>query len=644
MRLANCDRIITSFVYKQRSFKILSPARAQNRNLSTISKRMASSATKSYSGVTLAELPKSHVFTEKLPADPQVPTPEAAMDAKDPGVFLPRAVTDAAFTYVKPGTHNIEKAKLLAVSEAAMRDLGLKLEEKDTDEFKEVVIGNKIYEEHFPWAQVYGGYQFGEWAGQLGDGRAISIFEATNPATGVRYEVQLKGAGRTPFSRFADGMAVLRSSVREFLVSEALNALSIPTTRALSLTLFPNEGVRRETIEQRAIVARMAPTWIRFGNFDIHRRRGNRKLLKALADYSIDEVYGGLDKIKASDPKAYEGLSRYHIFYKEVARRTAETTALWQTYGFMNGVLNTDNISIFGLSLDFGPFAFMDTYNPMYTPNHDDHRLRYSYRNTPTIMWWNLVRLGEDLAELFAAESEEFVNSEQFIESGIPEDKLDAFVERAEKIIEGVGEYYKETLEAAHSKAFVKRLGLTSVKKDDSADGIVDSVLLLLKEQQLDFNHFFRKLGRVRLFPGDGEDESSLTTEEDIKKIFLTHDRGYSVPHIDDSAKIIHDWLFNEYKSRLVEEGNVNDSDRKSRMDKVNPNFILRTWIMDEAINRIQRHGDAKFLEHVLYLALHPFEDSWTSEEEDKDKYEAEMKFIGDVPRLKQALTCSCSS
>lgn len=259
-------------------------------------------------------------------------------------------------------------------------------------------------------------------------------------------------------------------------------------------------------------------------------------------------------------------------------------------------------------------------------------------------MWWNLVRLGEDLAELFVLEDEGFVQQEEFLESGIPEAKIEAFVANAEKFIEDVGEYYKFTLETAHSSAFGKRLGLVTVKDDDSTEGIVDSALQLMKEHALDFNHFFRRLGRVRIFPGDGEDDRCLTNEQGVKDIFLTHERGFAVPHVDDSASAIHKWLFETYKPRLVEENLISDQERKSRMDKVNPNFVLRTWILDEVIDEVQHRGDTKLLEHVLYLALNPFEEFWTAKDDDEETYKTEMRFIGDVPRRMQALTCSCSS
>lgn len=314
---------------------------------------------------SLQELEKSWRFTQSLPPDPLYPTP-AASHKTPRDQFVPRPVRDALFTWVRPEQQR--DPELLAVSPAAVRDLGLKADEAATEDFGQFVAGNKLYgwdedklEGGYPWAQCYGGFQFGQWAGQLGDGRAISLFETTNPSTGVRHELQLKGAGLTPYSRFADGKAVLRSSIREFIVSEALHALKIPSTRALSLTLLPHSKVMRETMEPGAIVLRFAQSWLRLGNFDILRARGDRALIRKLATYVADHVFGGWESLPgrlddpdtpgASPPPA-RGLAagdvqgpddaaenRFTRLYREVVRRNAATVAAWQAYGFMNGVL-----------------------------------------------------------------------------------------------------------------------------------------------------------------------------------------------------------------------------------------------------------------------------------------------------------------
>ena len=316
-------------------------------------------------GASLEDLPKSWHFTDSLPPDSLYPKP--ADSHKTPrDRITPRQVRGALFTWVRPEQQ--EDPELLAVSPSSLRDIGIKPEEKTSEDFKQFVAGNKLYgwdekklEGGYPWAQCYGGFQFGQWAGQLGDGRAISLFETTNPASGERYELQLKGAGLTPYSRFADGKAVLRSSIREFVVSEALNALGIPSTRALSLSLLPRSEVLRERMEPGAIVLRFAQSWLRLGNFDILRARGDRDLIRKLSTYIAEEVFGGWDKLpgrledpdKPGDsPAAKRGVSaseiqgpedaaenRFTRLYREIVRRNAITVAHWQAYGFMNGVL-----------------------------------------------------------------------------------------------------------------------------------------------------------------------------------------------------------------------------------------------------------------------------------------------------------------
>lgn len=336
-------------------------------------------------GVTLQDLPKSNVFTTKLPrnlstlsvklktnpplADPQFPTPESSAEATR-SQLGPRMVKAALYTYVRPDPVE-DNPELLAVSPLALRSIGLARTEPTKPEFLKLVSGNGGFEDiSYPWAQCYGGWQFGQWAGQLGDGRAISLFEATNPETKNRYELQLKGAGQTPYSRFADGKAVLRSSIREFIVSEYLYSIGIPSTRALSLTLLPSNQAIREKVETCAIVCRFAESWIRIGTFDLLRARQDRKDLRLLSDYVREEVLEMKEKARVDGGEGSDGVhgarvrNRYEDMYREIARRNALTVAKWQAYGFMNGVLNTDNTSVMGLSLDFGPFSFMDVCNP----------------------------------------------------------------------------------------------------------------------------------------------------------------------------------------------------------------------------------------------------------------------------------------
>jgi len=642
-------------------------------------------------GVTLADLPKSWHFTSSLPADSLFPTP--AESHKTPRDQIgPRQVRGALFTWVRPEKQ--QDPELLAVSPAAMRDIGLARSEAETGEFKQTVVGNKIqgWDEEalsgpgYPWAQCYGGYQFGDWAGQLGDGRAISLFEATNPRTGVRYEVQLKGAGLTPYSRFADGKAVLRSSIREFVVSEALNALGIPTTRALALSLLPHSRVRRETMEPGAIVVRFAQSWLRFGNFDILRARGDRALIRQLATYVAEDVFGGWDKLpgRLESPDTPDNCSeplrgiprnetqgpagaeenRFARLFREIVRRNAATVAHWQAYGFMNGVLNTDNTSILGLSIDFGPFAFMDNFDPAYTPNHDDHFLRYSYRNQPTIIWWNLVRLAEALGELLGAGPT--VDDPIFIASGVAtEADAEPLIARAETLIAQGADEYKSVFMATYKRLMTSRLGLRTPRPTDF-DGLFSPLLDTLEALELDYNHFFRRLSSLsvseissdgsrlqhaaRFFPSDGPSSSTspVIPESSLRRVadWLALWR----------ERLIHDWgtLTDWGSSDGSSPGSsgavteARDVERMAAMKSVNPNFVPRGWVLDELIRRVEKEGERDVLRRVMQMALHPFEDAWDGREFDDGVYKGdgdeERRWTGDVPKKDRAMQCSCSS
>ncbi|KAM3078066.1 hypothetical protein ACMFMG_002632 [Clarireedia jacksonii] len=623
----------------------------------------ASHGNSSYAGTSLADLPKSWTFTTSLPADPKFPTPADSHNTPRDDI-TPRQVKGALFTWVRP-----EKAKdpeLLAVSPAAMRDLGIKEGEEKTEEFKEVVAGNKILgwdeekqEGGYPWAQCYGGWQFGSWAGQLGDGRAISLFETTNPNTNKRYELQLKGAGITPYSRFADGKAVLRSSIREFIVSEALHGLRIPTTRALSLTLLPHEKVRRETLEPGAIVARFAESWLRIGTFDIMQARGERGLIRQLSTYIAENVFDGweslpgriesdegkTEEIKRGIPKdTIEGPAgreenRFTRLYREIVRRNARTVAEWQAYAFTNGVLNTDNTSIFGLSMDFGPFAFLDNFDPNYTPNHDDHMLRYSYRNQPTIIWWNLVRLGETFGELIGAGAG--VDAEEFVEKGVQQEAADELIERAENLITRIGEEYRATFIDHYKVLMSARVGLRTFKEEDF-DSLYSDLLDTMGALELDFNHFFRRLSSLSI--------SSLATKEarkDAAKTFFHHEGVTGLGNDEESAKErIATWL-EKWRGRIIEDWGEDDAskdeERMNEMKKVNPKFIPRGWVLDEIIKRVEKDGEREVLRRVMKMVEDPFRESW-AEEGDKEAREEEERWCGDVPRLGRAMQCSCSS
>src|SRR3569833_3023693 len=318
-------------------------------------------------------------FTRSLPADPE-------------GRNFVRQVAAAAYSRVAPTT--VSSPRLLAWSDDSSALLGLT---RPTQATVEILAGNRLAPTMRPYAARYGGHQFGHWAGQLGDGRAITLGELT--PHGDRWELQLKGAGPTPYSRTADGRAVLRSSVREFLCSEAMHFLGVPTTRALSLVATGDIVVRdmfyngNPQPEQGAVVCRVAPSFVRFGNFEIHASRGEHDSLQSLADYIISQHFSHLGP---PSPEVYAQ------WFEEICRRTAVMIAHWMRVGFVHGVMNTDNMSILGLTIDYGPYGWVDDYDPDWTPNTPDAvRRRYRFGQQPNVAWWKLSRLASTLSPLF---------------------------------------------------------------------------------------------------------------------------------------------------------------------------------------------------------------------------------------------------
>src|SRR3954469_15746658 len=324
----------------------------------------------------MTDLAFDNTFVRHLPADPVADN-------------VPRQVHGASYTPVTPTP--VAAPRLLAWSDDLAERLGL----RPDPAMVEVLAGNRVLPGMQPYAARYGGHQFGHWAGQLGDGRAITLGEmfATD---GSRQELQLKGAGKTPYSRTADGRAVLRSSLREFMCSEAMFHLGVPTTRALSL-VATGEPVIRDMFydghpekEPGAVVCRVAPSFVRLGNFQILAANDEKEALKRLADYVIREHFPGLS---------------YDAWYREVCRRTALLIVDWMRLGFVHGVMNTDNLSILGVTIDYGPYGWLEGYDPMWTPNTTDAQgRRYSYGSQPGIAQWNLARLAEALLPLVERE------------------------------------------------------------------------------------------------------------------------------------------------------------------------------------------------------------------------------------------------
>lgn len=327
----------------------------------------------------LDQLKFDNRFVKELPADPESNN-------------YCRQVEGACFSYVKP--KSVQMPKLVAYSSQVAKILDLSQEVCHSPDFVQVLSGNQLLPAMQPYATCYGGHQFGNWAGQLGDGRAINLGEVINQK-GDRWTLQLKGAGPTPYSRQADGLAVLRSSVREFLCSEAMHYLGVPTTRALSI-VTTGELVMRDMfydgnpkMEPGAVVCRVAPTFTRFGNFQVFSARGEATILKQLVDYTIETDFSHLGQPSAEI---------YADWFKQVCQLTAKLIIEWMRVGFVHGVMNTDNMSILGLTIDYGPYGWLDNYDPKWTPNTTDaHNRRYCFGNQPYIAHWNLAQLGQAL-------------------------------------------------------------------------------------------------------------------------------------------------------------------------------------------------------------------------------------------------------
>jgi len=396
---------------------------------------------------------------------------------------------------------------------------------------------------------------------------------------------------------------------------------------------------------------------LRIGTFDILRARGERALIRQLSTYIAENVFDGWISLPARlptndenveavdteppptgiDSKTIEGSAgaeenRFTRLYREIVRRNAKTVAAWQAYAFTNGVLNTDNTSIFGLSIDFGPFAFLDNFDPNYTPNHDDHMLRYSYRNQPTIIWWNLVRLGESLGELMGAGA--LVDDAEFVEKGIRSENADELIARAEGIITSAGEEYKSVFLAEYKRLMTTRVGLKTHKESDF-ESLFSDLLDSMESLELDFNQFFRKLSNVKV-----QDLETEAARKEVAGVFFHHEGVTGIGNTEESArKRLSDWL-ERWRNRVFEDWGPDgcDVERQAEMKKVNPKFIPKGWVLDELIKRVEKGGERDILNTVMHMALNPFEEEWGWDRAEEER------FCGDVPRNDRAMQCSCSS
>jgi uncharacterized protein YdiU (UPF0061 family) len=426
---------------------------------------------------------------------------------------------------------------LVSISNDAAALLDLDPADTRSERFLNMLAGNLVPPGAEPLAMLYAGHQFGTFVPQLGDGRAILLGEIVN-ARHQRWTLQLKGAGMTPFSRTADGRAVLRSTIREYLCSEAMHALGIPTTRALGIA-GADEPVYRETAETAAVLLRLAPSHVRFGSFEVFYHRREHEHLKQLADHLIDEHFPQY----AGAPDAYEK------FLIEVVERTARLIAQWQAVGFCHGVMNTDNMSILGLTLDYGPFGFMEAFNPGHICNHSDDQGRYSYENQPYIGLWNCSRLAQALTPLIDAE------------------KCNAALAR-----------YEGAFMGKHAALMRAKLGFAQAMEDD--DTLVNDLLALLAEHGADYTIFFRTLS-----------SGNVNAARDLMVNRTTFDA----------------WAA-RYSLRLAAESS-NDIERRLRMNAVNPKYVLRNHLAQVAIEKAEKHSDFSEIDRLLTLLQHPFDE-----------------------------------
>lgn len=439
----------------------------------------------------------------------------------------------------------VPEPRLVAYSPETSAMLGLKPELAAQPGFIAVLAGNQAWPGAEPVATAYAGHQFGVWAGRLGDGRAMLLGEL--PADdGQHWEIQLKGAGPTPYSRHADGRAVLRSSLREFLASEAMNGLGIPTTRALAVVASPLP-VRRETLEPAAVLSRLAPSHLRFGHFEWCRSQGREDWLRQLADATIAHHHPQL----AGHPE------RYRHWLTEVLRRTARLMARWQCVGFCHGVMNTDNFSILGLTLDYGPFGFIDAFDAGHVCNHSDEGGRYAYDRQPGIGQWNCAQLLNACLPLLAERSE-------------------AAVEIATGILDVYGSAYAEAAVAG----WRAKLGLVEARDDDP--DLINRYLSLLHRSRADFTLSFRRLA----------DLDSRADTPDPGRDHIADPVGYDA------------WVA-RYRQRLRLE-NSDDAARAQGMNAVNPLYLLRNHLAQTAIERAE-NGDYEYTERLRRTLLNPY-------------------------------------
>lgn len=501
----------------------------------------------------LATLTFDNSFTRSLPADPN-------------SSKRPRQVYGACYSRVHP-TPVSQPALIIYAADVATR-LGLSEQLCMSDAFVEIFSGNRLLSGMDPHAICYGGHQFGNWAGQLGDGRAINLGQLITPEHD-RWMLQLKGAGLTPYSRSADGLAVLRSSVREFLCSEAMFHLGIPTTRALSLVLTGEMVMRdmfydgRTALEPGAIVCRTAPSFTRFGSFQIFSSRDDISTLKTVLDYTIQTDFPHLGK---------PSKQVYLQWLKEVCQSTAELMVHWMRVGFVHGVMNTDNMSVLGLTIDYGPYGWLEAFDPDWTPNTTDHALkRYSFGRQPSIAGWNLARLTEAILPLI--------------------DDIEALQEALN--------HYSKSYQNMSNRMMSNKLGLQSFNPETDKK-LFDNLQHILTLTETDMTIFYRKLADINAH----QDIKNTTSNKLIQPIIEAY---YTPEKITENVQNeIALWL-RSYIRRLQQEG-LSNNQRKEQMNRINPKYVLRNYLAQVAIDKAET-GDQSEIHRLHELLKQPYDE-----------------------------------
>ena len=472
-------------------------------------------------------------------------------------------------------------ARLLHFNDAAAALLGLAPDAQVAPELLHYLSGQSLPEGAAPLAMLYAGHQFGHYVPQLGDGRAIMLGETTT-AAGERWELQLKGSGLTPYSRDGDGRAVLRSTIREYLCSEAMHGLGIPTTRALALVGSADE-IYRERIEPGAMLTRLASSHVRFGSFEVFFYRNQFEHIRTLADYVIAHHY----------PDLQDEANPYLALLQTVMERTADLIAQWQAVGFAHGVMNSDNMSILGLTLDYGPFGFMEAYDPKYICNHSDHSGRYAFEQQAEIGLFNMSCLAQALLPL-----------------------LHEVPEQGVVLARAVLDQYQGRFVEHYARLMRAKLGLQDERPEDQA--LLQDLLDLMAANQTDYTILFRRLGEYKTPGGLRSANPPHDAQTSVRDLFLDRDA------FDAWAK--------RYAARLQAEQS-DDAARKLRMNQVNPKYILRNYLAEVAIRKAEDEQDYTEIDTLFRLLQRPFD-----EQADHEAY------AGHPPAWATKIAVSCSS